>query len=597
MPTLNELQKRQVIKLEPTKSADYMLVRIQKYDNLSLDDFPNMQPAKRAHIQERLNSMPNPNEQEEWGRLASMLNTPSQELLHALESYIQHWESTPPCGNHLDEARQMVSSVRDALQREQADKEQNEWVNVDVLSKDSLIAYLRKYPNTIHTNEIDDCFWPLVDMKNVQEIQTYLDAFPQGRHVAEARELLNAIVEWDNVKGTNDIFEVSTYLRNNRTSPFSHQAKLMLMRLKQEEIGQMRDRPNSYDAERLKRLLIEHVVTDNELIMANVMTENVLETLRSNDITYDLPDINRAIAESRAECKEGFTDVFFFGIPSTGKTCVLMGLSRSDSLHINLASGGGDYASALQQYTDVGITVPRTPGSFVTTLEATICPSGQQNIDYKVNLVEMSGEEFAFGIANNPDHIFTFEEMGSGATELLKNANRKAFFLIIDPTVNVVRFSREVLVGFDEETGERMVSMETCAVNQRVLIQKMVNLFQDPNNSEIMKKVDSIHIIMTKADTLGDPIEREEKAYEIFQNRFGNLILSPLLQLCKEYNINSNNGFCPNLYTFSLGSFYVGGLYEYEQADSDKLIRAIENSIHPTKRNTFWDKFKKVVNQ
>lgn len=198
MPTLNELQKRQVIKLEPTKSADYMLVCIQKYDNLSLDDFPNMQPAKRAHIQERLNSMPNPNEQEEWGRLASMLNTPSQELLHALESYIQHWESTPPCGNHLDEARQMVSSVRDALQREQADKEQNEWVNVDVLSKDSLIAYLRKYPNTIHKNEIDDCFWPLVDMENVQEIQTYLDAFPQGGHVSEARELLNAIVEWDN---------------------------------------------------------------------------------------------------------------------------------------------------------------------------------------------------------------------------------------------------------------------------------------------------------------------------------------------------------------------------------------------------------------
>lgn len=217
-------------------------------------------------------------------------------------------------------------------------------------------------------------------------------------------------------------------MHNNRTSPFSHQAKLMLMRLKQEEIGQMRDRPNSYDAERLKRLLIEHVVTDNELIMANVMTENVLETLRSNDITYDLPDINRAIAESRAECKEGFTDVFFFGIPSTGKTCVLMGLSRSDSLHINLASGGGDYASALQQYTDVGITVPRTPGSFVTTLEATICPSGQQNIDYKVNLVEMSGEEFAFGIANNPDHIFTFEEMGSGATELLKTPIAKPSF-------------------------------------------------------------------------------------------------------------------------------------------------------------------------
>lgn len=35
MPTLNELQKKQVIKLEPTKSADYMLLCIQKYDNSS----------------------------------------------------------------------------------------------------------------------------------------------------------------------------------------------------------------------------------------------------------------------------------------------------------------------------------------------------------------------------------------------------------------------------------------------------------------------------------------------------------------------------------------------------------------------------------
>ena len=50
MATLNDLQKKQLIQREPTKSADYMLDCIQKFDNLSLDDFPQMDPNKRDYI-------------------------------------------------------------------------------------------------------------------------------------------------------------------------------------------------------------------------------------------------------------------------------------------------------------------------------------------------------------------------------------------------------------------------------------------------------------------------------------------------------------------------------------------------------------------
>ena len=274
-----------------------------------------------------------------------------------------------------------------------------------------------------------------------------------------------------------------------------------------------------------------------------------------------------------------------------------MGLSRSNSLHINLASGGGDYAAALQQYTDVGVTVPRTPGTFVTTLDATISSIHEPEKVHKLNLVEMSGEEFAFGIANNPDKVYSFEDMGTGATALLKNDNRKVFFLIIDPTANVVRINREIIDGYDEEYGTPITRLEYCVVNQRTLIQKMVNIFQQEGNRDIMKKVDSIHIIMTKSDTLGNPVEREDKAINIFYDKFGGDILKPLKDLCKEYNINSNSNFSPKLYTFSLGTFYVGGLYEYEQTDSNRLVKAIKNSTQGTKTKTFWDKVKEILNK
>lgn len=597
---LTDLQRKKLIEGINSISINSIIKYIQIGD-ITLDDVPHISAERKQYIIDQLNSMPNPVEQQEWQAIEMMLIQPSTELVQKLSSYIARWDAGRPAGNHVELAKQKLPEIESQIKLEAERAEQAEWDAVDLFSTTDLWGYLSKYPNTIHKSEIDDSLWGLVNQESVQDIQNYITMLPQGIHVREAQLILNAIVEWNNVKLTNDIFCVNDYIRNNPNTPFKNQAQVQLMGLKQQEIGMMRTNPNSYEVNRLLRLINDGIFSDHELINAKVMTETVLETLRNHDINADLPDIRQAIENSRAECKDGYTDVFFFGVPSTGKTCVLMGMSRSNSLHINLASGGGDYAAALQQYTDVGVTVPRTPGTFVTTLEATISSvSDQGGAVHKINLVEMSGEEFAFDIANNPDRIFTFEQMGSGATQLLKNDNRKVFFLIIDPTANVVRINREIVVqdGFDEDTGEPIThtDLQYCVVNQRTLIQKMVDLFTDPGNAEIMKKVDSIHIIMTKSDTLGNPVEREEKALNIFQQKFSGDILKPLIDLCEEYNINSRTNFHPNLYTFSLGTFYVGGLYEYEQTDSDRLVVAIKNSTQSVKKKSWWDRLKETVN-
>lgn len=597
---LTDLQRKKLIEGINSISINSIIKYIQIGD-ITLDDVPHISAERKQYIIDQLNSMPNPVEQQEWQAIEMMLIQPSTELVQKLSSYIARWDAGRPAGNHVELAKQKLPEIESQIKLEAERAEQAEWDAVDPFSTTDLWGYLSKYPNTIHKSEIDDSLWGLVNQESVQDIQNYITMLPQGIHVREAQLILNAIVEWNNVKLTNDIFCVNDYIRNNPNTPFKNPAQVQLMGLKQQEIGMMRTNPNSYEVNRLLRLINDGIFSDHELINAKVMTETVLETLRNHDINADLPDIRQAIENSRAECKDGYTDVFFFGVPSTGKTCVLMGMSRSNSLHINLASGGGDYAAALQQYTDVGVTVPRTPGTFVTTLEATISSvSDQGGAVHRINLVEMSGEEFAFDIANNPDRIFTFEQMGSGATQLLKNDNRKVFFLIIDPTANVVRINREIVVqdGFDEDTGEPIThtDLQYCVVNQRTLIQKMVDLFTDPGNAEIMKKVDSIHIIMTKSDTLGNPVEREEKALNIFQQKFSGDILKPLIDLCEEYNINSRTNFHPNLYTFSLGTFYVGGLYEYEQTDSDRLVVAIKNSTQSVKKKSWWDRLKETVN-
>ena len=589
MPQLTDMQKRQLITQEPHININAMLNYILEYDNVSLDDFPNMAAERRQYIENAIKAMPNPQEKNEWEAIDALRHTPTPELLRMIEAYIRRWEGSRPNGNHVDEANLLYDDVDNQLKEQQKMREQADWEQVDSMSKTKLLGHLQKYPDTVHKSEIDDSFWNLTRNDDIMEIQNYITLFPEGNHISEAQNILNSIAQWDRIKNSGDIFMVSDYINDNPSSPFKSNADILLMTLKRSEIEQMQQRPDSYEVSHLLKLLSKNIFTDRELIYQNVLTQNVLDRLRQSNLNNELPSIVQAISQCELECKPGYTDVYFFGIPSTGKTCILMGLSSSDSLHINLAHGGGDYAAALQQYTSSGVTVASTPGDFVVTLEANIYSQTSKDVSHNVNLIEMSGEEFALQIAGHPDHIFTFEDMGSGTTELLRNDNRKVFFLIIDPTASVVRRTHQVT----DANGN--VRLETYSVDQRTVIRKMVDLFSLPNNCNIMKKVDSIHIIITKADLLGDELEREEKALDIFRTKY-QTIIRPLIKLCEEYNINTQTDHRPKLYTFSLGKFYVGGLYEYDCTDSDRLVTAITNSTIGTKEKTFWVKFKELVN-
>lgn len=601
MPRLEDIKKKILIQREPTMGINKILEFIQKYDNVSLQDFPAMEPSKRDEIQKLLNSQPNVQEQAEWSDILVAKDTyqtdisVAESFLEALDSYIQHWDQSRPVGNHVDDANVLYNTVNQHIQTYYRQIEQNDWDNLDIDSNQALVSYLNKYPHSSHKSEIDDLYWANINKEVMTEVREYLNNPLFSKHQHEAEQILQALFSWGGVKKSTDLYKVFNYIKDNPDSPFIQQAEALLMELKELEIDRMKTSPNSYEVNTLLNLIRVGIFTKNDLIYEGVMTERVYDTITNPDVSTGLPDIQRALDNSKPECKEGYTDVYFFGIPSTGKTCILMGLSCADSLHINLAHGGGDYADALQQYIDAGITVPQTRMGFVATMEATI--SGRHDdSQHRINLVEMAGEDFAKKIAGNEEHIFDFESMGSGVSNLLRNDNKKVFFIIIDPTTSVIRYRRKEQVGYDEDTGEPIYDLLDIRCNQQNLIDKLVCLFAYPGNAEIMKKVDSIHIIVTKADLLGNDIEREQEALKLFESKYKGKILRPLIDLCKEYNINVQNNYHPKLYTFSLGNFYVGGVYEYDSTDSNKLVEAIRNSTGEVKKKTFKDKVKSIFN-
>ena len=562
--------------------------------DISLSDVPHITDDRRKYIEDHL---PAP-AQMDWDALQASLSEVSESTLHKLEAYIRKYEGTRPDGNHVDEAIAKRNEIKDALQREAIAKEETEWKAVDPFSMMSLIGHLNKYPMSAHRDEIDDKVWNIIDKESEQQLQDYKVLFPKGKYIEKATAMLEVLDEWMIVRDSGDISFVFQYIRKRPESPYIDKAYCLLMDLKHQEICRMRREPNRYDVSRLLYLVRLGIFTVDELISEGVMTENVWNTLNNIDVKNDLPDIYEAMQESKVECSEGSTDVYFFGMPSTGRTCILQGLLCATSLNVDLASSGGPYAEALRIYTDYGMLSPRTPDDFVTTLKTTIITGGHTPIKHNVNFVEMSGNHFLEMVKDYGEP--SKEENNSDIAHLLHNDNRKVFFLIIDPTINNIKLNREYY-DYDEQTGEKIQRLKHAVLNQNIFMQNIVNIFQDPANSDIMKKVDSIHIIVTKADTFGERLQRREKALDYFNNHYAMNIVPPLTEVCRDYHINSNSDYRPKLFTFSLGKFYVGGLYEYDPIDSELLINTITAFEPPYRKETFWsrliDKIKNKLNE
>ena len=503
---LTDLQRKKLIDDINRLNINVVLKYFLSGD-LSLSDIPHITDDRRKYIEDHL---PAP-AQMDWDALQASLSEVSESTLHKLEAYIRKYEGTRPDGNHVDEAIAKRNEIKDALLRDALAKEEAEWNAVDQFSMTSLIGHLNKYPMSIQHDEIDDKVWNIIDKESEQQLQDYKVLFPKGKYIEKASAMLEVLDEWMIVRDSGDISFVFQYIRKRPESPHIDKAYCLLMDLKLQEICRMRHEPNRYDVSRLLYLVQLGIFTVDELISEGVMTENVWHTLNNIDVKNDLPDIYEAMQDSKVECQDGCIDVYLWGLPSTGKTCILQGLLSSSSLLLDLTSSGGSYAEALRQYTDYGMASPRTLDDSVTTLKTTIITDGHTPIKYNVNFVEMSGHHILDMVEDNSEH--SKEENNSDIANLLHNDNRKVFFLIIDPTINNIKLNREY-DEYDEPTGEKIHRLKYVVFNQKIFMQQIVNIFQDPANSDIMRKVDSIHIIITKADTFGERLQRGEKSLD-----------------------------------------------------------------------------------
>lgn len=498
------------------------------------------------------------------------------------------------------------------LAREQEDE--REWQRIlNVLSTPAYIdkteqklQMLSNYENkySLHLDEV-----PL----KKKEIEADKNSMPQIRSVLE-----------------NPSSDVIDFLRLIQNFPLKKDS------IKNFMINDMKDNPSRYDREEMNWLLngkfddVDHIspiFTEDELLLNKIANRDVFRHI----VTHPTDASDRDPLEEELMPEENFrsqpncTDVYFFGVPGSGKSTVLAGLfmvSKCDNLRFKILTHRGHlgftYANILKNYLENNLFPQRTKVRFVAKQElAPTIPNddnpfedseedsqqeivqseelnsdkfiqivdaelterdSKTNIDesHRLSIIEMPGErtlDFAAADIRNPEEMDQL--LGRGTRQLFMNNNRKVFFIVIDP-----KPERTYLVNTN--------GIKT-PVTQIGALEALVQFFNEVPG--LLEKIDAIHVILTKSDMLRNPNDIDCIKKDVIKRGYEGLI-TDIQKLCEPSrgNVNAQCNHQLYLFTYSLGKVYPGHMIAYKDHDAKKILQLIAANTYSVRTTpTKWD--------
>lgn len=499
---------------------------------------------------------------------------PSAELRRVMNDFVSNYTGKAYAANALNMVQQWLSELHELEAVERRNRRALLVVDGKLHDWDEAVRYLRDFPDDHETAAIlDDLMWTWVTLQPDPSAaaRRYVEAWGSvGRHNADVAMIRHDAVEWDKVKDA-DIYALIAFKKNNPNSIFSSAAAARIEQSKQEVLNQIRREGVTYPTDSFLTLANSGIFTREELLWATDCENDpdmLDEILKFSDTQYDL---NLLWNDKKDQLGSGLgsddvTDVIFFGIAGSGKTCALTGLLLNDNLSYNSHRFSAPYAECVRAFGEKGFAMNGTPEEFVATLECTV-KSGSDN--YRFNLFDMAGEVFRKKIAMSDvsGEKFTIDMMGKGAPEILAKPNDKLFFMFIDPGVDDIHL-RE----------------------QGTAIRKFMSLMFD-DNPDVMSRVRGLHFIVTKADMLGEYSVRRHKALEHVCRVLNSKDRDELVEKCRKFGINQSNddklNGHPRVYPFSLGKFFVTNRYRLDDTSSNEILQIITDYSAPEVKGGF----------
>jgi hypothetical protein len=381
----------------------------------------------------------------------------------------------------------------------------------------------------------EDEVWEKTRYGNELSLSDYITNFPSGKYIKDAKEKIQ-FLEKERQKALASKYEILDNIKSN---------------------------PNNFSPDQIKSFIQKGIIDENDLLDCGI-PQNIIDTI------FDMKYPRLMLGETPTSIPDGFTEVYFWGIPGSGKTCALAALlsTAGKAGFLETAIGPGyDYMTRLKNIFLDEVAVLPGPTPFEKTQYLPFAlKKPNEKYARSVSLIELSGELFQCFYSVNSgielpsdSHRQTLNSLNT----FLKGKNRKIHFFFID-----------------YETRNKTNSV---GLTQSDYLSASSAFFNKSENNFFSNTTDAIYIVLTKSDLMPcSEAERVQKAKEYLNSDNFSSFVNNLKNNCKKFSIN---GGILTVEPFTLGKIYFQQLCEFNDAPSQNLMSILFDRVKQDKKS------------
>ena len=529
------------------------------YDELcELQDFS----SKRRN---QLGALINGAEDDDWAKTQSS---------GTIDSYTMYMRKYPH-GNHVVEARSAIENIRlqeEATARREA--ERTEWEAVPAWDIDAIRKFINAHPDSPYLQQAnqlilelqlqeEESAWSLVVKDNVDSLYLFIQSFPYGIHVNEARQLLNDILH---PMPIDDLLETIRNIEANKKiiDPIGDITNSILSYL---DKGRRNTNVLMDEIRKNKNLLAEGVIRkllsvrpELDSYLQDAVGANFMKAL--NNRYSQQAALPTVITPDKIERTS--TEFYFWGIPASGKTCLMASLLSAANRGLvedvkgmspDVSCSGYNYLTYLMDFfSGEGNVLRLMPGNG----QGSVAEMGFNLIDSKkhshpITFIDMPGEAFKA----------MHKELAHDSNNPFKSDLDVVNKLLVDKTSN----SNQKVHIFVVEYGAHN-KKDADGISQQIYLQSATSYIK--SKGIFNKRTDMICIIFTKADLAeGGP---ENFNWKDYLTRYYHGFYTNLCEICDTNEINNGE---PVKFWFSIGDVCFRSYCQYNEDAAHKVLNFI----------------------
>lgn len=473
------------------------------------------------------------------------------------------------------------ASVRKDVERKIAESEQKDWANAsNAKSIEALENYLSTYPDGSHREEARTLIrslqeaekngapadaWEAVDKNSIDALRHFCNAYPNDPHCQEATKLSNKLYREKSRSNRNALvahikkIHADSNVINKDQDIYNTIAKYLDKReIKSTDVIAMIEADHNILRSSVVKMLLDNGNIGYDDLKTIGIDDEIIDHL-SNGVKPQ----GFAIPEQLNKINKLSTEIYFWGIPSSGKSCALGAIlsvaangSVAESMRQDNDCQGYGYMTRLAALfkTDGSVGTLPEGTSIYSTYEMGMHLEDEKHAVHPLTCIDLAGELVRCMYKSD-----AHENMSNDEKEALDTLTR---ILIDNRTKN--RKMHFFVLEYGAENRQYEGLTQNVYLDGALRYIERTGIFKDDT--------DAIYLMITKTDKAKAEKGQLESTLREYIEQHYNGFYNGLKKICRDCEINNSN---VDVLPFSLGEVYFQDYCLFDEKPAANVVRKL----------------------